>query len=199
VTDPETVRVYGRQAAAYADLSAEDHMARDRAALLEALPPGDGPVLDWGCGPGQEAARFAAAGVACEATDASAEMVARAIERGVAARCEPFEALPAIPVYRGIWASFSLLHAAPEALPTLIRRAGEALLPRGVLHLAMKRGQGTARDRLGRLYTYVEAADLDRMTAAAGLSRLALRHGEGRGLDGSLAGFVVHLSRKADG
>ncbi|MEM7491127.1 MAG: class I SAM-dependent methyltransferase [Pseudomonadota bacterium] len=198
MTDEETLRVYADQAERYAALALGDETAADRAAFLAALPPGDGPVLDWGAGPGQDAAAMIAEGVACEATDASPEMVALAAAKGVPARCEPFDALAPAPRYRGIWANFSLLHADPDALPGLIDRAAAALLPGGIFHVALKRGQGTRRDRLGRRYTYLEVEDLDRLTGAAGLARLALRSGESIGLDGAPAAYLVHLSRKSD-
>ncbi|MEM8850680.1 MAG: class I SAM-dependent methyltransferase [Pseudomonadota bacterium] len=198
MSDDQTLRVYARAAQEYSDLSLAGETGPDRAAFLAALPPGDGPVLDWGAGPGHDAAAMIAAGVAAEATDASPEMVALCLGQGVPTRCEPFEALDPAPRYRGIWANFSLLHADAAALPGLIALAAGALRPGGVLHVALKRGQGTARDRLGRRYVYLEAADLDRLTAAVGLVRLSIRHGHSVGLDGRSAGYVVHLSRKPD-
>lgn len=198
MSDDETLRVYAERASEYAGLALGNETAEDRAAFLAALPPGDGPVLDWGAGPGQDAAHMIAAGIACEATDASPEMVALAQAQGVPARCEPFEALDAEGVYRGIWANFSLLHADPQTLPDLVRSAAGALVPGGILHIALKRGQGTKRDRLGRRYVYLEVDDLDRLTGQAGLERQALRTGETVGLDGAAAAFLVHLSRKPD-
>lgn len=198
MTDEETLRVYAERAEEYAALPLADDMSKDLQAFIAALPDGDGPILDWGAGPGHDAARMVELGLACEATDAAPEMVALCAAKSVPSRCEPFEALEAAPRYRGIWANFSLLHADADALPGLIQRAGAALLLGGVLHIALKRGHGTKRDRLGRRYTYLEAEDLDRLTQAAGFTRLAVRHGETVGLDGAKAGFVVHLSQKTD-
>ncbi len=199
MSDDETLRVYAAMTVDYAALALGDETAADRAAFLGALPSGDGPVLDWGAGPGQDSAAMIAAGVGCEATDAVPEMVALAAASGVPARCEPFEALDPTPRYRGIWANFSLLHADPDTLPSLIGRAAAALVPGGLFHVAMKRGQGIRRDRLGRRYVYLEPADLDHLTAAAGLERLSLRLGETVGLEGSVAPFLVHLSRRPHG
>jgi SAM-dependent methyltransferase len=196
LSDRATLGVYAARAREYDAL--DPGSGPDRAAFLAALPAGDGPILDWGCGPGHDAAAFAAADCRVEATDATEEMVALARSRGVDARVETFATLAPGPRYRGIWANFSLLHADGPDLPGLIGRAAEALLPGGVLHLGMKRGSGTRRDRLGRRYSYVEAEDLDRMTAAAGLGRIGLRFGEAVGLDGRSAAYVIHLSR-ADG
>jgi SAM-dependent methyltransferase len=200
VSDRRTLAAYAARVEAYDALQARDEAWADREAFLAALPPGTGPVLDWGCGPGRDAVAMRAAGAAVEATDASPGMAARARAAGLPCRVEPFEALPpAPPRFRGIWARFSLLHARAEALRGLVALAAGTLLPGGVLHLGMKRGAGSARDALGRRYAYVEAADLDRMTGAAGLRRLSVRTGEGEGLDGTRAPFVAHLSRRPAG
>lgn len=194
MTDKQTLSVYAARAGDYAAMRQDTN--DDRAAFVAALPLGDGPVLDWGCGPGHDAAAFAALGLTVEATDATAEMVDLARTKGLAARQEVFEALDPAPRFRGIWANFSLLHAPAEDLPALIDRAASALLCGGVLHIGMKRGQGTQRDSLGRIYTYVEAADLDRLTKAAGLGVPAHRFGQGAGLSGSIEGYIIHRSVK---
>lgn len=199
MSDAETLQVYAARAQDYTNLTkAGDQSEDDLAAFLAALPSGREPLLDWGAGPGHHAARMAMAGHQVVCTDATPEMVALQKARGLEARLEPFEALPRIPTYRGIWANFSLLHAEADALPHLIRRASDALHPNGVFHVGMKRGTGTARDELGRRYTYVEREDLDQMTATAGLTRLRWRHGSAAGLSGHAAGYVIHQSRKAD-
>ncbi|CTQ50044.1 class I SAM-dependent methyltransferase [Jannaschia donghaensis] len=195
MSDARTVAVYAARALEY-DAMAQDTIT-DRRAFVAALPAGDGPILDWGCGPGHDAAAFAAAGLWVEATDATPAMVDLAAKKGVTARCESFEALPETSRMRGIWANFSLLHAEAAALPGLIARAAFALVPGGVLHLGMKRGTGTARDDLDRRYAYVEAKDLDRITVRAGLSRVGLRHGRGAGLSGRDDDYIIHLSRKS--
>ncbi|GIT93690.1 hypothetical protein JANAI62_03130 [Jannaschia pagri] len=194
MTDAETIAVYAAKACDYEAMGQDTDP--DRATFLAALPDGDGPILDWGCGPGHDAQAFAAAGATVEATDATAEMVALARQKGVDARQEVFADLPTDPRYRGIWANFSLLHADEVEVPGLVERAAQALCPGGVLHVAMKRGAGMQRDALGRRYTYVEASDLDRMTGAAGLTPFSRREGKAMGLDGHAAGYIVHLSRK---
>ncbi len=198
MTDEETILAYGRAAQDYNDLTLDDETAPDRAAFLGALPEGDAPVLDWGAGPGHDAAAMMAAGIEVEATDATPAMVALCEAKGVAARCEPFDALDTSRRYRGIWANFSLLHADGGALPGLITSAAGTLVPGGILHVALKRGQGSARDKLGRRYVYLEVEDLDNLTQAAGLTRIGLRHGRSRGLDGQLADYIVYRSRKPD-
>nr|WP_268968558.1 class I SAM-dependent methyltransferase [Palleronia pontilimi] len=163
---------------------------------MDALPPGDAPVLDWGCGPGNSAAIMVSHEIDVDATDASPEMAAVAAGLGVDVRIEPFDALDPAPRYRGIWANFALLHAPPDVVPDLVALAGRALLPGGVLHLGMKQGSGSARDPIGRYFSYWQPDDLDRMTRAAGLTPFRTRLGEGNGLDGRIEPFVIHLSRK---
>ncbi|WP_371156863.1 class I SAM-dependent methyltransferase [Jannaschia sp. 2305UL9-9] len=194
MTDAQTLSVYADRANDYAAMGQDTQQDWDT--FVAALPPVDGPVLDWGCGPGHDAEAFAGMGLAVEATDATPEMVALACAKGVTARLETFDALDPAPRFRGIWANFSLLHASGADLPVLIRRAASALLPGGVLHLGMKRGQGTQRDSLGRRYTYVEAGDLDRLTAEAGLQSPTHRTGRGIGLSGHVAGYIIHRSVK---
>lgn len=198
MTDARTLQCYARMARDYDALFSSDTPDAALRAFVAALPPGDAPVLDWGAGPGRAAVLMGAQGIAVDATDASPEMVALATGRGVAARCEPFEALLPGARYRGVWANFSLLHADEAALPGLIARAADTLLPGGLLHLGMKTGTGTARDRLGRRYTYVTEAAMDTMTQAAGLHRISARHGREAGLAGTEDPFVIHLSRRPD-
>jgi hypothetical protein len=44
--------------------------------------------------------------------------------------------------YDGVWASASLVHARREDLPTTLTRLAAATRPGGVLHLALKEGDG---------------------------------------------------------
>ncbi|EKE44095.1 type 11 methyltransferase [Oceaniovalibus guishaninsula JLT2003] len=196
MSDPETLACYARMAEDYADRFSRGEPDGDLSAFMDALPAGDGPVLDWGCGPGNSAAIMAARGIRAEATDASPEMAAIARDLGIAVRVEPFEDLVWSDPYRGIWANFSLTHAPPDDVPDLIALAARALAPGGVLHLGMKTGTGTDRDRLGRFFSFWNADDLDRMTQGAGLVPFAVRHGRERGLDDVVMPFVIHLSRR---
>lgn len=191
MTDPDTIRVYDAQAADYAAktdaFNADDPRLRD---FIAACPPG-GHVLDLGCGPGASAARMAQAGLRVTALDASAEMVALAAKHpGVEARQARFDDLSGVAVYDGIWANFSLLHAPRADFPRHLAAAKQTLKPGGPFYIGMKLGQGEARDRIGRLYTYYDEDELIGYLEDAGFTVKDRRHGRGEGLDGTLSDWI---------
>ncbi len=121
MSDPETLGVYAAHADRYAEFSG-DALLRDPllADFIARLPKG-AQVLDLGCGPGTAAAVMAAAGLDVHATDAVPEMVALAARHpGVRAQLMTFEQITGTALYDGIWANFSLLHAAREDLPRVL-------------------------------------------------------------------------------
>ncbi|MBV2358908.1 class I SAM-dependent methyltransferase [Thalassococcus sp. CAU 1522] len=189
MTDPETIAVYDARAAEYEQITAGEADATLRA-FIAALPPG-GRVLDLGCGPGGSARHMAAAGLAVDAWDASAEMVRLAARHpGVTARQAGFADLDAQAAYDGVWANFSLLHAPMADLPHHLAAIRAALKPGGLFHIAVKEGTGEARDRLGRVYAYYTADSLGALLRAAGLTPGAWRTGRDRGLDGAVAPWI---------
>jgi O-antigen chain-terminating methyltransferase len=97
-----------------------------------------GDVLDLGCGRGEGLAVLAAAGFPVRGVDASAQMVARCRERGLAAEAgDLFEALAGVaPGSLGAVVSFHVIeHLPPTSLDRLARLAWRALAPGGVLVL----------------------------------------------------------------
>ena len=157
--------------------------------------PASTRVLDWGCGPGHDAARFAALGLDVDPVDASAAMVRHAtVEHALPARVATFDALDARSAYGGVWANFSLLHAERASLPRHLARARAALVPGGALYASFKVGDGERRDALGRRYTYVGEAELTALLEAAGFEVEATFGGESRGLDGALATWTGRLA-----
>lgn len=190
MTDPETIRLYDTRAEDYAQVTATDGPDATLRAFIEALPP-QGRVLDLGCGPGLSAGHMAAAGLQVEAWDASAGMVALAAQRpGVVAAEADFDALTACATYDGIWANFSLLHAPREALPRHLAAVHRALKPGGLFHIAVKEGEGSQRDSLGRLYTYYTKETLSAALRDAGLSPGPYQTGADVGLDGVVAAWI---------
>jgi SAM-dependent methyltransferase len=192
MTDPkrQTIDVYDRQAAAYADLVAEDDVA-GLAQFLAALPAG-GRVLDLGCGPGLHGAAMQAAGFRVLAVDASGEMCALAQGRGLETRQADFDAIASLPgPFDGIWASFSLLHAPKAALPRHLAELHALVAPGATLVLGMKTGTGEATDGIGRFYAYYSEAELRGLLDAAGFRPGAALHGEGKGLSGSVDPWIV--------
>ena len=129
--DDETIRVYGSEAARYADMT--KNAGRDPALrlFLDHLAPGS-RILDLGCGPGIASGIMASEGHAVTATDATPEMVALAEARpGVTARRATFDEIDEVAAYDAVWANFSLLHAPRAAFPGHLTRLARALRPGG--------------------------------------------------------------------
>ncbi len=193
--DKQTLAVYDERAAEYADFTAS---AVEKTALVAfiAACPAKGSVLDLGCGPGRAAGAMQRAGLQVDATDASPEMIrlARA-QPGVTVRQATFGDLDAQALYDGIWASFSLLHAARSALPGHLGAIARALRPGGILMLGMKLGSGEKRDSLGRLYAYYSETELDRHLRAAGLSPEKHDRWQGQGMTGQQEPYIAITAR----
>lgn len=196
--DPETLSVYEDRAAEYARSFGTDKPGPALARFIAALPR-SGKVLDIGCGPGGAAALMAGAGLRVTCLDASPAMVDLARARGLDARCASFDDIAGDQLYHGAWANFSLLHAARADLPRHLTAIAKVLKPRGVFHIGMKLGTGTARDRLGRRYTYVGARELADLLTAAGLQPDHEREFTETGLAGTADRGIIVQGRRADG
>jgi SAM-dependent methyltransferase len=193
--DAGTIAAYEANVAAYAARFDVAAPGQDLRAFMDLLPAG-GRILDLGCGPGTASAFLKAAGFRPDPVDAAPAMVALANERhGLGARLGTFDDVAGDGVYEGVWASFSLLHAPRGDLPRHLAAIRRALVPGGVLHIAMKLGSGAARDRLGRFYSYYGRAELTGLLATAGFALLAERQGQEVGLAGVAEPFVVMLAR----
>ncbi len=191
MTDDETIGAYNARANDYAG-----HVKRKKPdpALLAFIAriPANGLVLDLGCGPAASSAVMRDHGLQVDPVDASAEMVRLAnATHGIGARQMTFDDLDAADVYHGVWANFSLLHAAAEDFPRHLAAAHRALLPSGVLHLGMKLGAGSQRDRLGRFYSYYSEAELTDHLTAAGFAVDGSATGEERGLAGNVEPWIT--------
>lgn len=197
MSDDETLRIYDQRAEEYANnFCADTAPDLQLQKFLDALPPA-ADVLDLGCGPGRSAMIMAAAGHRTHATDASAEMVRLASRHpGVTAEQAAFDDLTGTAIYDGIWANFSLLHAAPQDLPRHVSAITAALRPGGIFHIGMKTGTGQHRDPIGRLYTYVTENELDELLNEAGLTPFARWYGSATGLAGTDDPFIIIQARK---
>ncbi len=196
MSDRETLDVYAKAAGEYAEKFARiDDIDVDQFSDLKALfalLPDNGLVLDYGCGPGQWAAKIRDAGYRVEAMDASPEMADLAKAAfDLHVTVGTFDALEAQARYDGIWANFSLLHAPKAAFPAHLDRIKRALKPAGALHLGMKLGEGEARDHLGRFYSYYQPDELIELLKNAGFTVTRQRTGSGKGLAGTEDTFVI--------
>ncbi|WP_298858353.1 class I SAM-dependent methyltransferase [uncultured Sulfitobacter sp.] len=192
MSDPETLKVYAAQSQKYATLTDADLSADPLlTAFIAALPRG-GTALDLGCGPGTAACVMANAGLQVHATDAVSEMIALAAQHPlVHAEVKTFDQISGTNLYDGIWANFSLLHADRTALPTILLALHTALKPNGTFHIAMKLGTDTARDSIGRQYTYVIEDELRDLLTTAGFTITKKHTGSGKGLDGTYADWIA--------
>jgi SAM-dependent methyltransferase len=197
MVDEETIRTYDARAGDYAKRFAGDEPSGSLKSFMMLVKQG-GRVLDWGCGPAAASFHLQEAGFTPDPIDASPEMVALARERfGLKARLGTFDDSLPEESYHGVWANFSLLHAPRGDLPKHFQQLHKALLPKGILHIGMKRGTGESRDKFGRFYTFYETTELTQHLEKAGFEIINIQEGEEAGLAGTVDPFVLILSRKA--
>ena len=192
MSDPETLGVYAKKAEEYAGL-VKKSAKKDplQAKFIQALPEG-AHVLDLGCGPGKSAGIMAQAGLSVTAMDAVPEMIALVPEHAlIAPVLGTFDDIAGTGLYDGIWANFSLLHAKRTDLPRHLKALHNALKPGGLFHIALKSGENSKRDRLGRYYTYYTQADLTDLLTAAGFVVDSCTTGRDVGLDGTPADWIA--------
>ena len=195
--DPRTIAVYDARAGDYAERFEATRPDRHLQAFIDALPH-PARVLDLGCGPANASAFLRAAGHDPDPVDASPAMVALANDRhAIGARLASFDDIDAVAAYDGVWANFSLLHAARADLPRHLAALHLALKAGGLLHLGMKTGTGEGPDALGRFYCYHAVGDLRDLLTDAGFAVLAETQGAETGLAGTRDAFVILLARRA--
>lgn len=192
MTDPKTLKTYADMAEKYADLTDTPVEKSSTFASFVAEVTDGGHVLDLGCGPGNFAAAMADAGFTVTATDAVPEMVALAAKHaGVQAEVATFDDITGEALYDGIWANFSLLHAAREDMPRHLNALHKALKPGGIFHIALKSGEGSKRDKINRLYAYYTQAELTELLTQAGFTVTHHASGNDIGMDGVAADWIA--------
>lgn len=184
-SDRETLKFYDSEAATYADWSKPAKPSKYRQSFIDRLPQG-GHVLDLGCGAGWAAKAFQDAGFQVTAMDASAGLVEQ-VQRlhSINAIHGTFDKLNADAKFDGIWASYSLQHAAREQMPDILQRISKALKPNGILYVGVQRGPETLRDSLGRLYCHYEPDEMRGLLKAVGISDIQIEIGSGKNYDGT--------------
>ena len=196
MTDAKTIATYNRKAADYAATFASDAPDKTLQAFLDLMPKG-GRILDLGCGPGTASAHMQNAGMNPDPMDASEGMIALARERyDLPARLGTFDDISGTAVFDGVWANFSLLHATRADLPRYLQALATATKPDGIIHVGMKTGDGTKRDSLDRLYTFVTVPELQGLLEDAGFTIIHANEGTERGMAGTLDPFVIMRGRK---
>jgi ubiquinone/menaquinone biosynthesis C-methylase UbiE len=189
--DRRTIDLYTEKAADYAARFQSGEPRPRLEAFIDALPEG-GHALDLGCGTGSAAARMRDRGLTVTAIDASPGMADLARDRfGLEVTVATFDELSGDALYDGVWASFSLLHAPREDMPGHLAAIHRALKPNGRFVIGLKTGTGTHRDALGRRYTYYTEDELMGLLQAAGFTPERTETGSGKGLDGTVAPWIV--------
>ncbi|MCK8475667.1 class I SAM-dependent methyltransferase [Microbacterium aurugineum] len=139
-SDVRVRKGYAARAEEYAQLFGDiDQMdADDRERIARWAEGIDGPLLDAGCGPGHWTAFLAGRGHAAEGIDLVPEFISLATARypGVPYRVASLaEADLQEGSLRGVLAWYSLIHASPDELPSLLAAVRSALEDGGALLL----------------------------------------------------------------
>ena len=191
MTDAKTIAIYNSKAADYAASFTSDTPDKTLQSFMDLLPKG-ARVLDLGCGPGTASAHMRDAGLDPDPLDASEGMIALARERyGLPVRFGTFDDISGNAIYDGVWANFSLLHAARADLPRYLKALATAAKPDAVIHIGMKTGDGTKRDVMDRLYTFVTVPELQGLLEDAGFAVTQTKEGAERGMAGTIDPFVI--------
>ena len=194
--DDETISAYNNQVEAYADLTRSTSTDPLLVAFMTHVVPG-GHILDLGCGPANAAAEMREHNFEVDAVDASPEMVRLANKtHDIGARLATFDDIDGYDTYDGIWANFSLLHAPVEDFPRHLNALYRALKPGGHFHIGMKLGTGSARDKLGRHYSYYSQSELSDLLNTAGFVVVTASTGEDLGLAGDIEAWIALRARK---
>lgn len=189
--DKETIDAYNLRAHDFPKLAKPDAPYHALDQFIELVPNG-GRVLDLGCGPARCASVMQKAGLVVDAMDASQAMVDLArTAYGIEVFLGCFDDLDKVDFYDGVWASFSLLHAAKCDFPRHLAAIKAALKNGGVFHISMKTGTGENRDKIGRYYSYYSKEDLVGLLEAAGFRPDHFATGADKGLDGTVASWIM--------
>lgn len=193
--DEQTLAVYDAQSKDYAALMGEQKADPHLQRFIQQLNAGD-LVLDLGCGPAYSSATFREQGLRVDPVDGSVEMVKLANKQyAIGARQANFSDIDAVDLYHGVWANFSLLHARAQDFPHILVALHRGLLAAGLLHLGMKRGVGSKRDKLNRYYSYYSEEQLQAHLDRADFDVLHVELGEGLGLAGDVEPWIVLQAR----
>jgi len=182
MTDDKTVSAYDSQVSNYLEVinkQPEDQHLLDFISRFES----NDFILDLGCGPAISSATMREHGLRVDPVDASKEMVKMANTTfDIGARQAGFEEINAKDTYEGVWANFSLLHATAEEFPRILQALKYAMKAKGIFYLGMKIGQGSARDKYERFYSYYSQDELVAHLVRAGFVVENVALGEAMGM-----------------
>ena len=196
MTDNRTLNVYDNNVETYRRLVDKLPELESISQFTSRLSPG-ALILDLGCGIGNAAAQMRDQGFQLVCVDGSPEMVKAANDAfSLNATTAFFSDLDDIALYDGVWANFSLLHAAKADFPTYLKAIHTALKPGGLFFISLKSGKGEKRDQLGRFYAYYQEDELEDLLLQTGFRPEHTRHGALRGMAGDVEDWFGVLSWK---
>ena len=170
-----TLEHYNQRAESFWEGTRDHDVSQNIAALLRHLEGGPPfAILDLGCGPGRDLARFRELGHAPVGLEGASRLAAMAREH---AGCEVWEqdflALD-LPTARfdGIFANASLFHVPRAELPRVLSELHATLKPRGVLFSSNPRGDNHEGWNAGRYGAWHDLDAWRQFLAAAGFVEL---------------------------
>jgi SAM-dependent methyltransferase len=171
-----TTETYDAIAAEYLESTRDFSRGLEWVERFAAAVPRGGLVADLGSGPGRDTARLRGRGVGAFCLDLSFGMLAAGRVEYPACRVQ--SSVLSLPLrsssLSGAWANASLLHLSPVELRRALREIRRVLIPSGVLHATLKRGEGSEWEssRYGRprWFRYWSGDDLDRELSRAGFN-----------------------------
>lgn len=193
--DERTQRYYADAAEAYAAVGPGKSLVTMRNQFMSMLPLG-AAVIDLGCGGGHDSLAFKRSGLRVTALDASPELARIASRRlGQQVLVSSFEDLEFQAEFAGAWASASLLHLTPRALPSVLARIAQSLVPNGAFAASFKSGATEWRDRHGRYFCPMSEESLVPLLEAAGFVDITLSTHAGFGSDGEPTKWIWAFAR----
>ena len=183
-SDDATIRAYEQRMEAYlaADREPQQHVL-DWQQRFVGLVGAGGTVLEVGSGPGRDADRLEALGLAVLRSDATPAFVRRLRDLGHEVLTIDVRTDPLPQRLDGVFANAVLLHLDRDAMPAVLDRIAAALRPGGILACSLKEGDGDEwhSRKLGgpRRFTYWREDPLRTALEAAGFAIEAIEHTRG--------------------
>ncbi len=194
--DERTRDYYARAAEIYAARAPSGNLVARRDRFISALRPG-AAVIDLGCGGGHDSLAFKNSGLCVTALDASPELAriaSRRLDQQVFVAS--FDELDYQAEFDGAWASASLLHLTPNALPAVIKRIATSLVPEGTFATSFKSGVTEWRDRHDRYFCPMSEETLTDLLEAAGFVIVEVSTHAGSGSDGEPTDWIWAFANK---
>ncbi|MFA6013228.1 MAG: class I SAM-dependent methyltransferase [Desulfobacteraceae bacterium] len=164
--EDSTVKVFSDNALDYSDRQAPwQFQERERKLFLSGIKPG-GKILDLGCGPGNDAKRFADLGYEVLAVDGAPGMVDLARKKGLRGKVMKYSEIESLgEFFDGIWASYALLHIPKADMVGVLNKIKKVLNPGGIFYASFREGEGEDmrkddRYKGGRYFAYYSKNEL---------------------------------------